>query len=100
MVEFFRKLFGDNKSKSSSTQRIDNVTTAPLSDQQIASIVNNQNVQYEMQQLIAASGQSVGKLREHNEDSLVAVTATLAGKRQHTLRLICSGRWHGRTSIW
>jgi PPM family protein phosphatase len=79
MVEFFRKLFGDNKSKSSSTQRIDNVTTAPLSDQQIASIVNNQNVQYEMQQLIAASGQSVGKLREHNEDSLVAVTATLAG---------------------
>jgi serine/threonine protein phosphatase PrpC len=32
-----------------------------------------------MQQLIAASGQSVGKLREHNEDSLVAITATLAG---------------------
>ncbi len=32
-----------------------------------------------MQQLIAASGQSVGKQREHNEDSLVAITATLVG---------------------
>ena len=78
MAEFFRKLFGDQP-KSSSAKRIDTATTAPLSDQQIASIINNQNVQYEMQQLIAASGQSVGKLREHNEDSLVAITATLAG---------------------
>ena len=78
MAEFFRKLFGDQP-KSSSAEQIDTATTAPLSDQQIASIINNQNVQYEMQQLIAASGQSVGKLREHNEDSLVAITATLAG---------------------
>ena len=78
MAEFFRKLFGD-KSSSFPVKQIDTVTTAPLSDQQIASIINNQNVQYETQQLIAASGQSVGKLREHNEDSLVAITATLAG---------------------
>jgi serine/threonine protein phosphatase PrpC len=33
-----------------------------------------------MQQLIAATGQSVGKQREHNEDSLLAITTTLAGK--------------------
>ena len=78
MAEFFRKLFGD-KSSPSPIKQIDSVTTAPISDQQIASIINNQNVQYETQQLIAASGQSVGKLREHNEDSLVAITATLAG---------------------
>lgn len=79
MAEFFRKLFG-NKSNSSPSRidRIDSVTTAPLSDQQIESILSNQNVQYEMQQLVAASGQSVGKQREHNEDSLVAITATLA----------------------
>ncbi len=55
-------------------------TTAPLTDQQIQSIIHGQNVQFEMQQLIAATGQSVGKQREHNEDSLLAITTTLAGK--------------------
>jgi serine/threonine protein phosphatase PrpC len=78
MAEFFRKLFGGG-SKLSQTNHGDSVTTAPLSDSQIESIVNSQNVQYEMQQLIAASGQSVGKQRDHNEDSLVAITATMAG---------------------
>jgi serine/threonine protein phosphatase PrpC len=74
MFDFFRKLFG-----SDSSAPIENVTTAPLSDQQIESIVHSQSAQYEIQQLVAASGQSVGKQREHNEDSLVAITATLAG---------------------
>ncbi|HEY9151499.1 MAG TPA: protein phosphatase 2C domain-containing protein [Anaerolineales bacterium] len=78
MADFFRKLFGI-KSNSFHADQNDSVTTAPLSNQQIESIVSNQNVQYEIQQLIAASGQSVGKQREHNEDSLVAITATLAG---------------------
>ncbi len=76
MFDFFRKLFGGVPATSSA----ESVTTAPLSDQQIESIVRSQSPQYEMQQLVAASGQSVGKQREHNEDSLVAITATLAGK--------------------
>ncbi len=75
MFDFFRKLFGGN-----STVPAESATTAPLSDQQIESIVRAQSVQSEMQQLVAASGQSVGKQREHNEDSLVAITTTLAGK--------------------
>ncbi|MCL4529035.1 MAG: hypothetical protein M1282_06450 [Chloroflexi bacterium] len=74
MFDFFRKLFG-----SSSNTPAENATTAPLSDQQIESIVRSQNPQYEMQQLISASGQSVGKQREHNEDSLIAINTTLAG---------------------
>ena len=78
MSEFFRKLFGQ-KSKPSDGNRNDSVTTAPLTNHQLETIVNNQTVQYEMQQLVAASGQSVGKQREHNEDSLVVITATLAG---------------------
>jgi PPM family protein phosphatase len=78
MDEFFRKLFG-SKSKSSRGNRGDSVTTAPLSDQQLESIVTTQNQQYETQQLIAAVGQSVGKQRDHNEDSAVAITSTLAG---------------------
>ncbi|MFZ1041751.1 MAG: protein phosphatase 2C domain-containing protein [Anaerolineales bacterium] len=78
MAEFFRKLFGD-KSKSSRITQNDSATTAPLSSKQVEAIINSQNVQYESQQLVAAFGQSVGKQREHNEDSLVAITATLAG---------------------
>jgi serine/threonine protein phosphatase PrpC len=78
MAEFFRKLFGD-KSKSSRINQTDSATTAPLSSKQLEAILDSQNVQYDSQQLIAAFGQSVGKQREHNEDSLVAITATLAG---------------------
>ena len=81
MLDFFRKLFGsDASSDASSNAPSQGTTTAPLSDQQIQSIIHNQNIQYEMRQLIAATGQSVGKQREHNEDSLLAITATLAGK--------------------
>lgn len=76
MADFFRKLFG----KTTPSTRSDTATTAPLSDKQIQSIVHNQSVLYEMQQLISAVGQSVGKQRDHNEDSLVAITTTLSGK--------------------
>jgi len=76
MLEFFRNLFGGRNKAAPNEGAI----TAPLSDQQIQSIVHNQNIPFETQQLIAAIGQSVGKQREHNEDSLVAITATLAGK--------------------
>ena len=77
MLDFFRKLFGGNNGEKPPQE---GAVTAPLSDQQIQSIVYNQNIQFETQQLVAAIGQSVGKQREHNEDSLVAITATLAGK--------------------
>src|SRR5271169_6413810 len=78
MAAFFRKLFGDKSTPARVTQH-DSVTTAPLSDQQLESIISSQNMLYETQQLIAAIGQSVGKQREHNEGSLVAITATLVG---------------------
>src|SRR6266545_4399700 len=55
------------------------VNTAPLTEQQIHSIVSNQNPRFDLQQLIAGCGQSVGKQRELNEDSLFALTATMAG---------------------
>jgi protein phosphatase len=73
-MEFFRKLFGGQV-----TKEIDTATTAPLSDQQIQSILQGTKVQFDLPQLVAACGQSVGKQRELNEDSLLALTATLAG---------------------
>ncbi|HIE24673.1 MAG TPA: serine/threonine-protein phosphatase [Anaerolineales bacterium] len=53
--------------------------TVPLSSQQVNDIIAQQTMQYDLQQLVAASGQSVGKQREYNEDSLSIITATLAG---------------------
>jgi len=57
-------------------------TTAPLSDQQISSIIGSQNSKYEMKQLIASVGQSIGKQREHNEDSVLALTSTISGSAE------------------
>ena len=77
MVQFFRKIFGPRPKEEPDLP--DRATTAPLSDHQIQSILENQNPRYEFEQLIAACGQSVGRQREHNEDSLLAITSTLAG---------------------
>src|SRR5512138_1618921 len=76
MLDFLKRLFGGEPEG----KRDEDATTAPLSDQQVQSIMHGQNMPYEMQQLVAACGQSVGKQREHNEDSLLAITLSLAGK--------------------
>jgi PPM family protein phosphatase len=73
MLDRFRRFFSGLPGRSG-----DRATTAPLTDKQIASIVQSEP-HLEIQQLIAATGQSVGKQREHNEDSVLAITATTAG---------------------
>lgn len=70
---FFRKLFGKNGAPEEAA------TTAPLTEQQVQSIIQGHSLHFDLQQLIAASGQSVGKQRELNEDSLLVLTSTLAG---------------------
>ena len=70
-------LFVNQQPSSTTTQEIAN--TAPLTEQQLQSIVTNQNPRFDLQQLISAGGQSVGKQRELNEDSLLAMTTTMAG---------------------
>lgn len=73
MIEFFRKWF------TKPVRTVDMATTAPLTEQQIQSILHSQTVRYDVQQLAASTGQSVGKQRELNEDSLLALTFTMAG---------------------
>jgi protein phosphatase len=84
VADFFRKLFG-NKEEPVTTpkkKQVDMATTAPLTDQQISSIVASQSSKSEMKQLIASAGQSVGKQRDHNEDSLLALTTTISGSAE------------------
>lgn len=77
MEKLFRWLFG--KHPPSAEKATDVASTAPLTEEQLKAIVSNQNPQYDLPQLVAAAGQSVGKQRELNEDSLLAITATMAG---------------------
>lgn len=79
MAEFIRKILRKNRARQAAASSAESSVTAPLSDQQISSIINSHNPRYEMQQLVAGVGQSVGKQREHNEDSLLAITSTISG---------------------
>ncbi len=74
MINFFKKIFGTKETAPKSP-----IITAPLTDEQIKAIVTDQIPKYSPSQLAAASGQSVGKQRDHNEDSLLTLSATLAG---------------------
>lgn len=79
MDKFFRWLFGNQQQTVPQVKSQDMADTAPLSEQQLNSIVSNNIPRSEFQQLIAGCGQSVGKQRELNEDSLLAITSTMAG---------------------
>ena len=74
MLDFIRRAFGSEQA----TKR--RGATGPLPPTDRVSVLTPQDQQYEMQQLVAATGQSVGRQRDHNEDSVVAITTTLAGK--------------------
>lgn len=78
MADFFKRLFG-GKASPAEQKQAESATTAPLSDQQISNIISNQLPKYEIKQLVAGVGQSVGKQREHNEDSVLALTSTISG---------------------
>ena len=83
MADFFRKLFGSKERPTQPKPRqLDSAITAPLSDQQISSIIASQLPKYEIKQLIASVGQSVGKQRDHNEDSVLALTTTISGSAE------------------
>lgn len=82
MADFFKKLFG-SKETPTKPKALDNATTAPLSDQQISSIISSQLPKYEIKQLVAGVGQSVGKQRDHNEDSVMALTSTISGSSEN-----------------
>ena len=56
-----------------------NISTAPLSDQQMQTVIAR-GTRITPQQLIAGCGQSVGKQRDHNEDSLFAFSINVGSE--------------------
>jgi protein phosphatase len=75
VFDFIKNLF----SKKETPPAVDNVVTAPLSDVQLQSIKAMAQNRYEPTQFLVASGQSVGRQRELNEDCLFTFTSTIAG---------------------
>ncbi len=81
MAEFFRNLLR-KKEEPEKPKLVDMATTAPLTDQQLYSIMGIQSIKSETKQLVASVGQSVGKQRDHNEDSILALTSTIVGSAE------------------
>ena len=81
-MDFFRNLFG-KKETGKAAPAGENVVTAPLSEVQLQTIKAMAFNRHEPPQLLVASGQSVGRQRELNEDSLFSLTTTVAGNNSN-----------------
>jgi PPM family protein phosphatase len=92
---FFQRMFGKKQAPTAPTKSAgtDNVVTAPLSEGS-AQTMRMTGPRVEPQQIIVGSGQSVGKQRELNEDSIFTLTATMAGNfgsLPFGLFIVCDG---------
>jgi len=71
MDQFFKKFFRRKSSGSTA------ISTAPLTEDQLKS-VSQMEIHFKPNQLVVGTGQSVGKQRDHNEDTLLAISAVLS----------------------
>ena len=78
MAEFFRNLFSKKQKKANV-----NVETAPLSEEQLR-IVTKEDPIIVPSQLLVGVGQSVGRQRDHNEDSLFYFNSIFANVTNDT----------------
>lgn len=74
MLDIFRKLFKSDENKQATKPTIE---TAPLSDDQLLAVAKVE-ITLNPPQYIVGTGQSVGRQRDHNEDTLFALTAVIA----------------------
>jgi len=85
VINFFKKLFKTTTEESTvPTINKNESETVPLSPHMLGEIKDAEKLEFELVQLVSASGQSVGKQRELNEDSLLTITTTLGGNAGNT----------------
>ena len=75
MANLFDRLFRKKKNPPSKSTKIQ---TAPLSNSQIEA-VSHQSIKLEPAQIMVGMGQSIGKQRDHNEDTLYVFSAMISG---------------------
>lgn len=74
MLDFLKKVF---RGKKTQPAPVVGVETAPLSEEQL-SAVTKVEINLQPPQLAVGSAQSVGRVRDHNEDTLFTLSALLA----------------------
>lgn len=72
MFESIKRLFRKSRPKA-----FESVQTTPLTEEQLQAITQT-SITLNPPQLLVGSAQSVGKQRDHNEDTLFSLTATIA----------------------
>ena len=77
MFDFIKKIFGKAEEKKAEPAQAVSPQTAPLSDDQLE-VVTLSHVECYPPQLLVGSAQSVGKQRDHNEDTLLTFQSILA----------------------
>ncbi len=79
MKNFFARLFGKEQFAEKDTDRL---RTAPLTEAQVKAILESEKTSFSPPFLSYAAAQSVGKQRELNEDSVLALNLTLGGQNK------------------
>lgn len=74
MLDFFRRIF----KKTRSDQALVDIKTAPLSEDQLDTVTSHV-VTFQPSQLLVGVGQSVGRQRDHNEDTVFVLNTLLSG---------------------
>lgn len=77
MFDYFKKFFNKENPQRSA---VESVQTTPLTEEQIRSI-DRLSVSLTPPQLVVGSAQSIGKQRDHNEDTLLTLSAIVADGR-------------------
>ncbi len=77
MLDFIKKIFGKADEKKAEPELVVAAQTAPLSDDQLEAI-STTPVECYPPQLLVGSAQSVGRQRDHNEDTLLVFQSILA----------------------
>ena len=77
MLGFLKKLIRKPEDKQTFVQQLEDIRTAPLSDEQLLS-VTEPHLSFYPPQIIIGSGQSIGKQRDHNEDTLLTLHTLLS----------------------
>jgi serine/threonine protein phosphatase PrpC len=79
LFDLFRSKNKITQGKTAPLPSIDNVSTAPLSDSQMQTVIAR-GVRIAPQQLVSGCGQSVGKQRDHNEDCLFTFSINIGSE--------------------
>ncbi len=78
VFNFLKKIFAGEKSKPITTRPlVENIQTAPLTEEQLQ-VVSIPSVSMTPAHFLVGCGQSVGRQRDHNEDTLFSLSAVLS----------------------